>query len=108
MNTLAYGNIARNIYTKWKHRQLSIVDYQENNMKKALLNTKMYMMNEICDDASQGAKFRRFYYNELNTIHTFNRPIYNYEVKLMLEDEGFEVLYEKDSFVVRWIQEELK
>ena len=70
-----------------------------------LLPTKTYMMNEILEDAMSGAKFRRFFYNELNTSHTFNRPIYNYEVNLILKDENFDVVYEKDSFVVNWSNE---
>jgi hypothetical protein len=102
------GDIARKFYTNWKHRQSSLLDIQEQNMIKTLGNTKHYISTEIINNAVDGNKFRRFYYNELDTTHTFNRPISNYEVKLMLRDENFDVIYEKDSFVVRWEPEELK
>jgi hypothetical protein len=99
------GDVARKLYTRWNHRQLTVLDYQEKTMIKALSGTKNYMMNEIFEDAMAGAKFRRFFYNELDTTHTYNRPIYNYEVSLMLKDENFDVVYEKDSFVVHWSKE---
>ena len=105
MSSERLGDVARKLYTRWNHRQLRVVDYQEKNMIKALSGTKNYMMNEIFEDAMCGAKFRRFFYNELDTTHTYNRPIYNYEVSLMLKDENFGVVYEKDSFVVHWSKE---
>ena len=108
MTSERLGDIARKFYTNWKYRQLSLLDIQEQNMIKTLSNTKHYISTEIINNALDGNKFRRFYYNELNTTHTFNRPINNYEVKLMLRDENFDVIYEKDSFVVRWEPEELK
>jgi hypothetical protein len=108
MNSEKLGDLARKFYANWKHRQLNIIDVQEQNMIKALTNTKNYIATEIINYAVDGNKFRRFYYNELDTTHTFNRPINNYEVKLMLRGENFDVTYEKDSFVVRWEQEELK
>jgi hypothetical protein len=100
-----FGDVARKLYTRWNHRQLTVLDYQEKTMTKALSGTKNYMMNEILEDAMSGAKFRRFFYNELDTTHTFNKPIYSYEVGLMLKDENFDVVYEKDSFVVNWSNE---
>jgi hypothetical protein len=108
MNSEKLGDLARKFYANWKHRQLNIVDVQEQNMIKTLGSTKNYISTEIINDAVLGNKFRRFYYNELDTTHTFNRPINTYEVKLMLRDENFDITYEKDSFVVRWEQEELR
>ena len=105
MSSEKFGDIARKFYTRWNHRQLSIMEHQEKMLLRDLLPTKTYMMNEILEDAMSGAKFRRFFYNELNTSHTFNRQIYNYEVNLILKDENFDVVYEKDSFVVNWSNE---
>jgi len=105
MSSERFGDIARKLYTRWNHRQLSVLEQQEKNLLRELATTKTYMMNEILEDAISGAKFRRFFYNELNTSHTFNKPIYNYEVSLMLKDENFDVVYEKDSFVVNWTKE---
>jgi hypothetical protein len=105
MSSERFGDIARKLYTRWNHRQLSVLEQQEKNLLRELATTKTYMMNEILEDAISGAKFRRFFYNELNTSHTFNKPIYNYEVSLMLKDENFDVIYERDSFIVDWTKE---
>jgi hypothetical protein len=105
MSSERFGDIARKLYTRWNHRQLSVLEQQEKNLLRELATTKTYMMNEILEDAISGAKFRRFFYNELNTSHTFNKSIYNYEVSLMLKDENFDVIYERDSFIVDWTKE---
>ena len=105
MSSERFGDIARKLYTKWKYHQLSILEHQEKTMLRELSNTKTYMMNEILEDATSGAKFRRFFYNELNTSHTYSKPINNYEVRLIFRDENFDVVYEKDSFIVNWCKE---
>jgi hypothetical protein len=105
MSNERFGDIARKLYTRWNHRQLSVLEHQEKIMLRELSTTKSYIMNEILEDAISGAKFRRFFYNELNTSHTFNKPIYNYEVSLIFKDEKFDLVYEKDSFIVTWCNE---
>jgi len=104
MSSERFGDIARKLYTRWSHRQLSVLEQQEKNLLRELSATKSYMMNEIIEDAMSGAKFRRFFYNELNTSNIF-KNIYKYEVDLMFKNENFDVVYEKDSFIVHWCKE---
>jgi len=99
------GDIARKYYRSWHLRQLSLMEHQEKNLCTHLLPLKSYMMNEILEDSMSGAKFRRFFYNELNTVTRLDRQIYNYDVGIMLKDENLDVVYEKDSFIVHWSKE---
>lgn len=96
------GDVARLYYNRWQHKQIGILCYQERNLYRSLYHLRGYIMDEILEEASSGARFRRFFYNELDTTHTYNHTVSVYEVHTMLNDEGFDITYEKDSFVVRW------
>ena len=108
MNSYSLGNLARLTYRKWLHHQLSVVNTQERNMIYELATTKNYITKEVLEEAAQGARFRRFYYNELHTSDLYYKPLSNYEVNLILKNEGFDISYESDSFVVRWLHEPKK
>jgi len=103
------GDIARRFYMRWQHRNLTILQVQEKNLYNVLGNLRNHIFEEILEDASCGAKFRRFYYNDLNTTHKYTKPVNQYEIELMLKNENLNVSYEKDSFVVTWKEpDELK
>ena len=108
MNSVPFGSIAKHIYSKWKHNQIGILEHQQKYMIFQLASTKNYIIHSILNDASEGAKFRRFFHNELDNTHSLKRTITNYEIQHMLDGEGFDVTYEKDSFVVSWVREELR
>ena len=105
MSSERIGDIARKFYTRWNHGQLSLMEHQEKSLYISLLPLKAYMMSEILEDSMSGAKFRRFFYNELNTVSKLDKQIYNYEVGLMLKDENLDIIYEQDSFIVNWSNE---
>lgn len=104
-----FGDVARIFYSRWQHRQMSILELQERNTYNSLYNLHGYLMNRILEDASSGTKFCRFYYSELSSLNKYDKPISEYEVKIMFDEENFDVMYDGDSFVVRWAAEnELK
>ena len=102
------GTLARNTYSKWLHHQTSVLSRQELNIMYELTKTKNYISKEILEQASQGAKFRRFYYNELDTSKLYYKPLSNYEIGLMLKNEELQITYDNDSFIVMWEVEQLK
>lgn len=108
MNSAPFGTIAKHIYNKWKHNQMGILEHQQKHMIIQLASTKNYIIHSILNDASEGAKFRRFFYTELDNTHSLNRTFSRFEIENILDGEGFDISYEKDSFVVRWVCEELK
>lgn len=105
MSFKTLGQYARNSYSKWYHRTNSVLDYQEKNMTYELMLLKNYLTKEIIEDASCGTKFRRFYYNELDTSHLFYKPISQNHIETLMKNEELHVQYEKDSFVVSWAPE---
>lgn len=107
MSSERFGDVARKFYNKWNTHQLGILQHQENNLIQNLHLLKGEIIQELLEDALQGAKFRRFFYSDLNSMNKYHKPICHYEVNLMLKDERFDIVYEKTSFVVKW-EDELK
>jgi hypothetical protein len=73
MSSERIGDIARKFYKSWHLRQLSLREHQEQNLLINLLPLKSYMMNEILEESMSGARFRRFFYNELNTVSKLDK-----------------------------------
>lgn len=105
MSSVRYGDIARKFTTRYLQNRFNVMEYQEKRMITELFPLKNYIINEIMNDASQGNKFRRFYYNELDTVRIYFRNVSSYEVDLMLKEEKFDICYDGSSFVVRWLDE---
>jgi hypothetical protein len=105
MSFKTLGQYVRNSYNKWHLRTNTVLDYQEKNMIYELTLLKNHLTNEIIEDASCGSKFRRFYYNELDTSKLFYKSISQYHIDLIMKHEELDIKYEKDSFVLSWAPE---
>jgi hypothetical protein len=103
--TERFGDITRRFFYNWQQRQLCVLRHQEKNLLIALQPVRSYMIERILNDAIIGAKSTRFYYKELNSIYKHTNLLSQYEINTILVGERFNIIYEKDSVIVYWLEE---